>query len=175
MGAFIDQVGKNNILQQEQLTLKQQKQLEKDRKEIYHNIYDKLRLEIKNDIYIEYLNANNIESVYNDYFLNYQDKIDILFEKVVNSDKKFKQIKFTNLQKEILIDKLAKDLINYNNYYYKIFSKRQKIIEEQTPAQEQLPAKKQGINFFDILNAIAGASMISNYKIIKNHKTNKKY
>lgn len=175
MGAFIDQVGKNNILQQQQLTLKQEKQLEKDKKEIYNNIYLRLKLDLKNAIYIEYLNSNNIESVYNDYFVNFQNKIDLIFEKVFNSDKKYNKIKFTDLQKEILIDKLSKDLISYNNYYYKIFLKRQKIIEEEKTAPQQLPAKKQNINFFDVLNTIVGASIISNYKTIKNHKTNKKY
>lgn len=150
MGAFIDQVTKNNQLQQQILSEKRRKEIQKQKekrekqqeksyreslktlqKELYNNLYFKISDHYKSMGVLahEYLIINKydiIQEVLNDSVLLDVNDLDII------DLKQFLCNKFNSL----------------NNFFYREYKEKEKIINNNEPEEEQ---QQEKTNIFEIL------------------------
>ena len=149
MGAFIDQVTKNNQLQQQILSEKRRKEIQKQKekrekqqeksykeslktlqKELYNNLYFKISDHYKsmNVLAHEYLIVNKydiIQEVLQNAILVDVNDLDII------DLKQFLYNKFNSL----------------NNFFYKEYKEKEKILDNSEPEEEQ----QEKTNIFEIL------------------------
>ena len=149
MGAFIDQVTKNNQLQQQILSEKRRKEIQKQKekrekqqeksykeslktlqKELYNNLYFKISDTYKSMSVLayEYLIINKfdiIQEVLNDSILIGINDLDII------DLKQFLYNKFNSL----------------NNFFYKEYKEKEKILNSSEPEEEQ----QEKTNIFEIV------------------------
>jgi hypothetical protein len=121
MGQFIDQVNKNNNLQNEVLSLTKQKQLAKEEKDFKKYRIKKYQLEIRDKIEDIYFSKG--ENAYN-YLINARSEIiGNIFEEIQQKNKTFKNTKYTETENKELLYILYDYFNKTNEKYYKNYKK----------------------------------------------------
>lgn len=152
MGAFIDQVTKNNQLQQQILSEKRRKEIqkqqekrEKQQEKSYKESLKTLQKELYNNLYFKISDHYKLIGVlaYEYLLLNKYDIIQEVLQNAILVD--VNDLDIIDL-KQFLYNKFN----SLNNFFYKEYKEKEKILNSSEPEEEQ----QEKTNIFEILTKI---------------------